>query len=131
MGSTQNKEGEFVMASAESQLMQRFEVAGTPVVVLFGGNPYRRDEVVRYLGATLNVTVVGTLSEQEGIATLEALRERVGAVVIGGRYSEEQRQRIRAYVERSFPGVHVSEPGHAFAYDNAELARDVRAALGR
>lgn len=126
-----NKESEFVLVSGEPTLLQRFDVAGNRAVVLFGGNPYRRDEVVRYLGATLNVTVVGTLSEQEGIATLEALRERVGAVVIGGRYSEEQRHRIRAYVERSLPGVHVSEPGYAFAYDNAELARDVRAALGR
>jgi hypothetical protein len=126
-----NKESEFVRASAEAELVQRFEVSGTPAIVLFGGNPYRRDEVVRYLGATLNVTVVGTLSEQEGIATLDTLRERVGAIVIGGRYSEEQRQRIRAYIARSFPGVHVSEPGHAFAYDNAELARDLGAALGR
>lgn len=112
-------------------LMQRFEVAGTRAVVLFGGNPHRRDEVVRYLGPKLNVTVVGTLSEEEGIATLEALRERVGAVVIGGRYSEQQRARIRAFVARSFPGVHVSEPGYAFAYDNDELLRDVQAALGR
>jgi hypothetical protein len=109
--------------------MSRFDVAGAPVVVLFGGNPHRRDEVVRFLGGKLGVTVVGTLSEEEGMATLEDMRERIGAVVIGGRYSEEQRQRIRAHVARSFPGVHVSEPGYAFPYDNSELLRDVTAAL--
>lgn len=111
------------------ELMHRYEVPGARAVVLFGGNPYRRDEVVRYLGPRLNVTVIGALSEEEGFATLDALRERVGAVVIGGRYGEEQRQRIRDFVARSFPGLHVSEPGHTFAYDNELLLNDLKAAL--
>lgn len=114
-----------------SQLVSRYEVPGAPAVVLFGGNPYRRDEVVRFLGPRLNVTVVGTLSEEEGMATLEALRERVGAVVIGGRYDEAQRRRIRAFVAQAFPGVHVSEPGVAFPYDDEAVLRDVGAALRR
>lgn len=124
-----NKESGFVISSEDPALVERFEVEGSRAIVLFGGNPHRRDEVVRALGPALGVTVLGTLSEAEGMATLEALRERVGAVVIGGRYGEEQRQRIRAYVARALPGVHVSEPGYAFAYDNAELLRDVQAAL--
>lgn len=112
-------------------LKSRHEVPGTKAVVLFGGNPHMRDHVVRYLGPALNVTVIGTLSEEEGVATLEALRDRVGAVLIGGRYDEAQRRRIRAFVARSFPGVHVSEPGVNFPYDEALIARDLGAALGQ
>jgi hypothetical protein len=119
------------MSSETEQLMQRFEVPGAPAVVLFGGNPHRRDAVVRFLGPALNVTVVGALSEDEGYALLDALRARVGAVVIGGRYDETQRARIRAHVARVMPGLHVSEPGYAFPYDDALLVRDLSAALKR
>ncbi|MCU0695765.1 MAG: hypothetical protein MUC96_04440 [Myxococcaceae bacterium] len=117
------------MIEPSTRLMQRYEVPGAPAVVLFGGNPHRRDAVVRFLGPALGVTVVGTLSEAEGIATLEALGERVGAVVIGGRYDEAQRRRIRAFVARTLPGIHVAEPGVAFAYDDGELVADLARAL--
>lgn len=112
-------------------LKSRHEVPGARAVVLFGGNPHMRDHVVRYLGPRLNVTVVGALSEEEGFATLEALRDRVGAVLIGGRYDETQRRRIRAFVAKSFAGVHVSEPGVNFPYDEELIVRDLGAALGQ
>jgi hypothetical protein len=111
-------------------LMSRYDVPGTRAVVLFGGNPAMRDQVVRFLGPRLHMTVVGTLSEQEGLATLEALRDRVGAVVIGGRYDAAQRQRIRDYVTRTLPGVTVAEPGVQFPYDHELLLGRLTAALG-
>jgi hypothetical protein len=109
--------------------LDQWNVPGTQVVVLFGGNPQRRDEVVRVLGPALNTTVIGTLSEAEGLSTLERLGEQVKVVLIGGRYDDAQRQRIRAWVARRLPGVHVSEPGVSIPYENGAILRDVAAGL--
>ena len=37
-------------------------------------------------------------------------------VLIGGRYSEEQRVRIRAHVRANLPGASLTEPGHDYPY---------------
>ncbi|MBE9138658.1 hypothetical protein IQ254_15900 [Nodosilinea sp. LEGE 07088] len=67
-----------------------------PVIILFGGNPERRHEVIELLEHIGDVTVYGTLSEAEGLAKLEELGEAVNLVLIGGRYTPEQRSRIQA-----------------------------------
>lgn len=76
---------------------------GTPVVLLFGGNVQKRDEVVRLLGPALTTTVIGTLSEEEGAAAIEQLGAQVGVVLIGGRYGEAQRLRVGGAHARGRP----------------------------
>lgn len=112
-------------------LLHRWNGRKPETIVLFGGNPHRRDEVVRLLGERLDVTVIGTLSEAEGLATLERLGNQVTVVLIGGRYSPAQRSRIRQHVARALPGVTVSEPGFAYPYENEAIVVDVSARLAR
>lgn len=100
------------------------------VLVLFGGNPYRRDEVIRQMMTLPGVTIYGTLSEAEGIDKLKSL-SRVDLVLIGGRYSDEQRVRIRAYVKANLPGTPVTEPGYDYPYANEAILNDVRQKLKR
>ncbi len=100
-----------------------------PVVVLFGGNPYRRDEVVRHLSQSIDISVYGTLSEEEGLAKIESL-EKVDLVLIGGRYSEEQRVRIRKYVAEQLPNTKLSEPGVEYPYQNEAIKNDIKTKLG-
>ncbi|GAA4354033.1 hypothetical protein GCM10023185_15290 [Hymenobacter saemangeumensis] len=101
----------------------------TAVIVLFGGNPHRRQEVMQLLAALGPFTVFGSLSEAEGMELLRTL-PAVDLVLIGGRYSEEQRQRIRAYVHDKLPRAKISEPGHAYPYENSAIAADVARKIG-
>lgn len=97
-----------------------------PVMVLFGGNPERMNEVVSLIRDSLKtVTAIGSFSEEEGLKKLSTLKE-VDLVLIGGRYSEEQRIRIRNYLKEHFPGVLTTEPGYQYPYDNSEILKDVR-----
>ena len=101
-----------------------------PVMVLFGGNRERMHEVVTMLRDSLKtVTAIGHFSEEEGLKKLGTLK-RVDLVLIGGRYSEEQRVRIRTYVKEHFPGRTTTEPGYQYPYDNAEILKDIRSKLG-
>lgn len=103
--------------------------ANAPVVVLFGGSPERMNEVVSILRDALKtVTAIGNFSEEEGLERLGTLK-KVDLVLIGGRYSEQQRIRIRNYVKNHFPGVSTTEPGYQYPYDNAEILKDIRAKL--
>lgn len=97
-----------------------------PVVVLFGGNPVRRDEVLRSLKQLGDVTVYGALSEEEGLDLLRSLGSRVVVVLIGGRYTSIQRSRIAAWVSAELPSVQLSEPGVTYPYSTAEILADVR-----
>ena len=100
-----------------------------PVMVLFGGNPERMNEVVSMLRDRLKtVTAIGNFSEEEGLNKLSKL-EKVDLVLIGGRYSEEQRIRIRTYLKEHFPGVATTEPGYQYPYDNAEIMADIKSKL--
>lgn len=100
-----------------------------PVIVLFGGNPARRYEVLQLLKGVGDITVYGTLSEEEGMEKLDSL-PRVDLVLIGGRYSPEQRMRIKAYVASRRPSTKVTEPGYDYPYDNAAIQEDIRRKLG-
>lgn len=101
-----------------------------PVMVLFGGDPHRRHEVLELVRGLGDITAYGTLSEEEGMALLATL-PRVDLVLIGGRYSEEQRAGIRAHVRAKMPGTRLTEPGWSYPYDNSTIAADILSKLGR
>jgi len=100
-----------------------------PVVVLFGGSPYRRGEVIRLIAQLGDLTVYGTLSEEEGMAKIEELGRKVDLVLIGGRYSDEQRKRIQTWLTENVPGVLVSQPGVEFPYSNEAILNDIKRKL--
>lgn len=101
-----------------------------PVMVLFGGNPERMNEVVSMIRDSLKtVTAIGAFSEEEGLKKLGTLK-KVDLVLIGGRYSDEQRIRIQNYLKEHFPGVVTTEPGHQYAYVNTDILNDIRDKLG-
>ncbi len=92
--------------------------ATAPVMVIFGGNPHRRDEVLRHLATLGDLGAYGALSEEEGYELLLKHKDRVKLVLIGGRYSTEQRVRIKSWCRERFPMIHFTEPGVDYAYDN-------------
>lgn len=100
-----------------------------PVMVLFGGSPDRMNEVVTMIRDSLKkVTAIGNFSEEEGLERLKKMK-KVDLVLIGGRYTEAQRIRIRKYVEQHFPGVATTEPGYQYPYDNAKIIEDIKKKL--
>ena len=97
-----------------------------PVLVLFGGSPYRRDEVIKLISKLGDVTVYGTIGEEKGIAKIEELNYSVDIVLIGGRYSTEQRKRIKTWVDENVPGAKISEPGVEYPYSNETILADIK-----
>jgi DNA-binding NarL/FixJ family response regulator len=95
------------------------------MLVLFGGNPLRRDEVIQHLRTLDNLSIIGTLSEEEGIATIKGL-PRVDIVLIGGRYTQDQRLRIKSFLKSNYPQVKVTEPGVDYPYDERLILQHVR-----
>lgn len=102
--------------------------ANPKFVVLFGGNPNRRDEVIRLLKPLKTVTIYGALSEEDGMRKISDL-EKVDLVLIGGRYSDEQRIRIRSMVKTNLPTAKITEPGYDYPYSNEEILNDVKSKL--
>lgn len=102
--------------------------ADAPVMVLFGGNPYRRHELLQLIASVGGISAHGALSEEEGTRLLATL-PRVDLVLIGGRYSEEQRERIRAHVREHIAATAVTEPGWHYPYANDAIVADVRRKL--
>ncbi len=99
-----------------------------PVVVLFGGNPYRREEVIKLVQSIGDLTIYGTLSEEEGYTKIKSLAH-VSLVLIGGRYFEEQRIRIRNFVKEELPNTKITEPGVEYPYDNETIIKDIKSKL--
>ena len=124
----ENQENNF--NKMENELLS--EVIGTdkaPVVILFGGSPYRRDEVVNLLSGLGDITVYGTLGEEEGMAKIEAIDRKVDLILIGGRYSENQRARIKLWVKANLSEVEVTQPGYEYPYSNDAIYADVKKRL--
>lgn len=113
-------------------LLDRIEpkTAHAPVMVIFGGNPHRRDEVLRHLSTLGDLGAYGALSEAEGYALLEQHKDRVKLVLIGGRYTAEQRVRIKAWCRARFPEMAFTEPGVDYAYDHELTKSAVKRILG-
>ncbi len=110
------------------------QIQGTPnskTIVLFGGSWIRRDEIIRLLSEGQDVTIYGTLNENEGMERLKELNDKVDVVLIGGRYTAEQRKRISHWVERNLPSVKLSRPGFDYPYENGAIKSDVLGKLGR
>ncbi len=95
-----------------------------PVLLLFGGNPLRRDEVINQLKQLGDLTIYGTLSEEEGMKKITTL-SKVDLVIIGGRYSDEQRIRIRKFVAENLPYTKISEPGVQYPYETNAINLDI------
>lgn len=95
-----------------------------PVVVVFGGNPDMRHQVVNMLEEFNKVTVYATLNEDEGMNRLKSL-PKVDFILIGGRYDEAQRGRIKKYVKEYLPNAFTSEPGIDYPYGNEGVKNDM------
>ena len=100
-----------------------------PVIVLFGGNPLRREEVIKQLKQIGDISIYGTLSEEEGLAKIKSLT-KVDLVLIGGRYADEQRIKIRKFVAEHLPSAKISEPGVYFPYETQAINNDVMFKIG-
>lgn len=94
------------------------------VLVLFGGSAIRRDEVIRQLRSISGLSIYGTLSESEGLQLLDQL-SRTDLVLIGGRYDAAQRQRIKTQLTQKHPHIRVTEPGIDYAYEAAEIKKQL------
>jgi hypothetical protein len=110
----------------ETKLKSQFihKNPNAPVMVIFGGNPEMRDHVVGMLEEFNKVTVFATLSEEEGMQGLRSL-PKVNLVLIGGRYNEAQRIRIRTYVKEHLPGTFISEQGIDYPYGDEGVKNDL------
>lgn len=116
----------YSQTKTENKLKSEFihRDAKAPVVVIFGGNPEMRHHVVGMLQEFGKVTVYATLSEEEGMNRLKTL-PTVNFVLIGGRYNEQQRVRIRKYVKENLPGTFTSEPGIDYPYGDEGVKKDL------
>ena len=116
--------------TTETKLKSEFihKDPNAPVMVIFGGNPEMRDHVVVMLSEFNKLTVYATLSEEEGMQRLKTL-PKVNFVLIGGRYDQEQRVRIREYVKEKLPGTFTSEPGIDYPYGDEGVKKDLTTKL--
>lgn len=94
-------------------------------LLLFGGNVERRHEIISLLQPLTNLSVYGALSEEGGIEKMQTLPQ-VHIVLIGGRYSEEQRVRIRKFVKENYPAVKITEPGYDYPYSNEAIFNTIQ-----
>jgi hypothetical protein len=97
-------------------------------LVIFGGNIYRRDEIVRLLAPIANLSIHATLSEEQGIAKIKELN-KVDIVLIGGRYTLAQRASIKAFLKENYPSVIVTEPGVDYEYSNELIYTNIKKAI--
>lgn len=100
-----------------------------PVMILFGGNPHRMNEVVTMLKQAGGITAYGAFSTAEGLALLQNTPQAT-LVLIGGRYSMAEREEIRNYIAYNRPTVKITEPGHDYPYDNKLILQDIKVKLG-
>ena len=55
---------------------------------------------------------------------------KVDLILIGGRYTDEQRVRIRKYVQTHLPNAKTTEPGYDYRYHNTAITADIKQKLG-
>jgi hypothetical protein len=99
--------------------------ANAKTLLLFGGSVERRQEIISLLQPLENLSVYGALSEAEGMEMLSQL-EAVHIVLIGGRYTEEERIRIRSFLKTNHPSISITEPGYHYPYSNKAIFENVR-----
>lgn len=99
-----------------------------PTILVFGGNPQRRAEVVSLLKTASDLNIYAALSESSGLETLDQLVD-LDLVLIGGRYDQDQRNRIREKLAQRFPLANISEPGFDYPYSNERILTDVQSKI--
>jgi len=100
-----------------------------PVIILFGGSPYRRDEVISLIESIGGISIYGTLNLEEGMRKIKSL-EKVDIVLIGGRYTDDQRVVIKEYVKNNSPKTKITQPGIDYPYANESIKKDKKIKLG-
>ncbi|GAL66140.1 hypothetical protein [Jejuia pallidilutea] len=113
------------METKEKLVSQVIGSEKAKTVVLFGGSPVRRDEIIRLISEGVDLTVYGTLNEEEGMEKLKELDNKVDIVLIGGRYTPSQRKRISRWVTENLPKAKLSRPGFDYPYSNDEIRKDI------
>ncbi len=99
------------------------QITGTkdaPTVLLFGGSPLRRLEILKLITTLGNISIIGTLSEEEGIETLKDT-QKIDLVLIGGAYTQEQRIRIKSFLADHDRYIKITEPGVEYTYSNQNI----------
>jgi hypothetical protein len=99
--------------------------ANAKTLLLFGGSVERRQEIISLLKPLENLSVYGALSEAEGMDMLAQL-ETVHIVLIGGRYTEDERIRIRKFLKENHPSISITEPGYQYPYSNKAIFENVK-----
>lgn len=94
------------------------------VLVIFGGNVHRRNDIITLLSPIENLTIYATLSLEEGLAKMDSL-SNVDLVLIGGRYSESQRITIKNRLQETYPKAKITEPGVGYDYSNENIFSEV------
>jgi hypothetical protein len=98
------------------------------VVLIFGSNPYLRDQVVKELASLEDISVYGTLNETEGFEMFYEL-PKVDLILIGQAYSTEQRIRIKRKVKDRMPNSLIAEPGIDFSVAGGGVRQNVKRLL--
>lgn len=86
---------------------------------IFGGNPWRRDEVLRLFQE------LGSTADRVVCLSKSGLRPHSGSYrlySLGGRYDAAARRRICDTPAQQWPGVPVTEPGSDYPYQNQAIA---------
>jgi ketosteroid isomerase-like protein len=94
-------------------------------IVIFGGSPQRRHEIVNLLLPIENLSIYATLSEAEGMKKIEELGQ-IDIVLIGGRYTPQERERIRNFITEHMPNVDITEPGFQYEYSNSLIFEKIK-----
>jgi hypothetical protein len=94
-------------------------------IVIFGGSPHRRHEIVNLLLPIENLSIYATLSETEGMSKIKELG-KIDIVLIGGRYAPQERERIRKFIAEQMPNVAITEPGYQYEYSNALIFEKIK-----
>ncbi|GAA4277596.1 hypothetical protein [Aquimarina mytili] len=97
-----------------------FGTKDAPTILLFGGNPSRRLEVLKLISQLGNISILGALSEEEGIEIMKKTC-KVDLVLIGGAYTFEQRFRIKNFIEEHDKNIEITEPGVEYLYSNQNI----------
>ena len=117
------------MKEANNLLDQKVGSPEGKTIVVFGGSPIRRDEIIRLLSKNEILTIYGTLSEEEGMIKLNELKDNIDLILIGGRYSSKERERIINWQKDNLPNIPISQPGVDYPYANDKIYKDIYSKL--
>lgn len=109
------------------EIVSSFEKA--PVIIILSSTPFRCDQLIKLVRTIGELTVFGTLSEDEGIEKIKNT-PTVDLVLISSRYTEGQRKRIHSFISENKPTIKLTEPGWDYPYKEETILSDIREKLG-